>query len=243
MRNRSSIASGSRGFTLLEILVASAVLALMMVVLLQMTNALSRNATRTNDALRADSEVRVVFDLMRRDLLQARIGTSRNTFLGGTDRIFFVSSTPALRPEFVSDQRQIIYFFQDNALYRVVVEPSLENYLSGSWRSMDEDWHAEGDLADFPIESMAEKLLEGVRPFRLEEGGVAPFFAYRARDSGELISMNTGQTTASDNPPGGVLVAFELILPSARNRETVVEADIRPYRYDLELNLPPVFEP
>ncbi len=244
MRHLSSHRSASPGFTLLELLVGAAVLVLMLASLLQLTSALSASATRTNETLKLDSEVRAAFDLMRRDLLQARIGKRHNTFHGGTDRMFFVSSTPRLAQDFVSDQRQLVYFVEDGAMWRTVVDPSLASWRSGLWNPMDPEWHLRTGLAEPDNSMITEKIIDGVLPY---SGGQnsrqEPWFSYRSRESGALIPLAPGNFTDSANPPAGVLVAFDIVLPSARRSGVVTDANTRSYRYDIELNLPPVFNP
>lgn len=227
------------GFTLLELLVGTAVFAILMLLLLQLTSALASNVRRTDDGLSMDSEVRIVFDLMRRDLAQARIGTAQNVFRGESNRMFFVSSTPRLATNFVSDQRQVVYFLEGGSLYRTAIEPTIAHWTSGLWNPMTNAWWSRAELVDARPGGFAERLLTGVQPYFDEAGNRFELFTYIARGSGQAAPSPTGAT----NPPGGVVVAFELASPTARKRGVTNASESRSYRYDIELNLPPVYQP
>ena len=89
-------------FSILEMLVATAIFSLMIVMLLQLTNSLLSNASRTDENLQTDQDVRILFDLMRRDLAQARIGTNQNQFYGSPTQVSFASSTSRLKTNYCS---------------------------------------------------------------------------------------------------------------------------------------------
>ncbi len=217
-----------QGFTLIEMLVSTAVFALMVVMLLQLTEGLMSNANRVDENLQVDQDVRVLFDLMRRDLAQARIGTNQNQFYGTPTRLSFVSSTPNLKTNYVSDQRLVTYYLSNNAIWRAVVEPTSSNYPA-RWNPLVPGWWASNVTAD------AEALLEGVFPYNSED--YPDPFVYTLRN-GSLVA----DTTAT-NPPSGLTVGFAIAGRRALARGSVSTNQLKKIKYDIELNIPPAFNP
>lgn len=180
------------GFTLIEMLVATAVFALMVALLLQLTNGLMSNANRMDENLQTDQDVRVLFDLMRRDLAQARVGTNQNQFFGSATRLSFVSSTPNLKTNYVSDQRLVTYYLSSNAIWRAVITPTATNYPA-PWNPLVPQWWTNNVTVE------AEALLVGVFPYGPQNPDP---FVYTLRD-GSVLS-----DTSPTNPPSGLSVSF-----------------------------------
>lgn len=220
-----------RAFTLMELLVATAVFALMIVMLLQLTSGLMSNANRVDENLTIDQEVRILFDLMRRDLAQARIGTNQNQFFGNSTQVSFVSSTSRLRTNYVSDQRLVTYFYESNTIYRAVVEPTTSNYPA-VWNPMNPGWWTQD------VKAGAEALLAGVYPY---DGNYTNPFVYTLR-SGAVVG-----TTDATNPPSGLTIGFSVAGRRAIARVAggaVTNTNERlQLKYDIDLNIPPPFNP
>lgn len=218
-------------FTLLEMLVATAVFSLMIVMLLQLTSGLMSNANRVDENLKIDQEVRTVFDLMRRDLAQARIGTNQNQFYGTPTQVSFVSSSSRLKTDYVSDQRLVTYFLADNTLYRAVVDPTISNYPA-IWDPLSPAWWTKSGTNN------AEALLEGVYPY---DSAYTNPFVYTLRN-GSLTAA-----TDTTNPPSGLTVGFSVASRRATARAAggaVTNTNERlQIKYDIDLNIPPPFNP
>jgi len=208
-------------------LVATAVFALMIVMLLQLTDGLMTNANRIDENLQVDQDVRVLFDLMRRDLAQARIGTNQNQFYGTPTRLSFVSSTPRLKTNYVSDQRLVTYYLSNNAIWRAVVEPTVNNYPA-PWNPLLPEWWTNNVTAE------PEALLEGVYAYDSQYPNP---FVYILRD-GSLRS-----NTAATDPPSGLTVGFSIAGRRAIARGSVPTNQLKKIKYDIELNIPPAFNP
>ena len=182
---------GKSAFTLLEMLVATAVFSLMIVMLLQLTSGLMSNANRVDENLQIDQEVRILFDLMRRDLAQARIGTNQNQFFGTATNVCFVSSSSHLKTNYVSDQRLVTYFYANNTIYRAVVDPTLTNYPT-VWNPIQQSWWTQ---------------------------------------PGFVTSTRARQPRASSRQA------------TRSGRDAVNTNDRKQMKYDIELNIPPPFNP
>jgi len=218
---------GPSGFTLIEMLVSTAVFALMIVMLLQLTEGLMSNANRTDENLKIDQDVRVLFDLMRRDLAQARIGTNQNQFYGTSTQVSFVSSASRLKTNYVSDQRLVTYYLSNNAIWRAVVEPTVSNYPA-QWNPLVPEWWKNNVTAE------AESLLEGVYPY----SSIFPNpFEYILRNG---VLTNTTDPT---NPPSGLTVGFAIAGRRAIARGADSTNQLKKIKYDIELNIPPAFNP
>lgn len=223
------------GFTLIEMLVATAVFALLIVMLLQLTSGLMNNASRTDENLKIDQEVRILFDLMRRDLAQARIATNQNQFFGSSNQVSFVSSSSRLKTNYVSDQRLVTYFYESNTIWRSVVDPLVDNYPT-VWNPLKPSWWEIAGYQD-QLQKDAEALLEGVYPFSADYP--VPF-TYVLRDGTRVNS------TSATNPPSGLTIGF-----SVAGRKTLARTggnitntnDLKQMKYDIELNIPPAFNP
>jgi len=221
----------SRAFTLLELLVAMAVFSLMIVMMLSMTNSLIGHSARIDENTEIERDVRVFFDLLRRDLAQARIGQQQNIFRGESNRLFFAASSPLLKTNHVSDVRLIVYQFTGGNVSRSVVEPTIANFTNGVWNSSSTNWWQNAGLTNA---SFTEVILEGVQPY-----SNYPFFAYVARTSGNPLSAPT-QTT---NPPAGVEVSFGILGKNDKAKGGAVTNATKEFKYDIELSLPPIFDP
>jgi len=221
-------------FTLLEMLVATAVFSLMIAMLLQLTSGLMTNANRVDENLKIDQEVRTLFDLMRRDLAQARIGTNQNQFYGTPTQVSFVSSTSRLKTNYVSDQRLVTYFYASNTIFRAVVEPTIGNYSSSPkvWDPINPSWW----LND--VKANAEALLEGVYPYDLVYTNP---FQYVQRNGNRVFSADT------NNPPSGLTIGFSVLgkqaLARMKSGVTGATNGAKQMKYDIELNIPPPFNP
>lgn len=220
------------GFTLLEMLVATAIFALMIVMLLQLTSGLMSNANRTDEGMKIDQDVRILLDLMRRDLAQARIRTnSQNQFYGTPNQLSFVSSSSRLKTNYVSDQRLVTYYMESNTIYRAVVEPTLANY-PGVWDPLNASWWTKD------VKTNAEALVEGVYSY---DATYADMFQYTLRNG------STTNTTEATNPPSGVTIGFSVAGERSRARAGASAItntnELRPLKYDIELNIPPPFNP
>jgi len=232
--------SRANAFTLLEMLVATAVFSLMIVMLLQLTSGLITNANRVDENLKIDQEVRILFDLMRRDLAQARIGTNQNQFYGTATNVCFVSSSSHLKTNYVSDQRLVTYYFANNTIYRAVVDPTLANYTNNPiiWNPLQPSWWTQpGFMANVATNASAEALLTGVYPYSDWNNGNP--FLYTFRDG------STNITTMPTNPPNGLTVGFSVASRQATRsgRDPININDRKQFRYDIELNIPPPFNP
>lgn len=220
-----------RAFTLLEMLVATAIFSLMIVMLLQLTSGLMTNANRVDENLKIDQEVRILFDLMRRDLAQARIGTNQNQFYGTPTQLSFVSSSSRLKTNYVSDQRLVTYYMESNTIYRAVIEPTMTNYPS-VWDPLNPNWWTKD------VKTNAEALLEGIYPY---DASYTNLFVYTL-GNGVLTA-----TTEATNPPRGVTIGFSVAGQRARARAgggNVSNTNERlQIKYDVDLNIPPPFNP
>lgn len=226
-------------FTLLEMLVATAVFSMLVVVLLSMTSSMLTQSTRVDENAEADRDVRIFFDLMRRDLAQARIGTNKNFFRGDSNALFFVSSSSRLRPDYKSDSRLITYRMDTSVkkIYRSVVDPVITD---GNWSPGTNGWWNNANVYG---PAYSETILEGVLPYNPPGGGATDLFTYIRRDGG-----TTNPPTASNSPPSGVVVSFELLTKTAEKRlgsniAGFKESDIKRFKYDIELNIPPPYDP
>ena len=226
-------------FTLLEMLVATAVFSMLVVVLLSMTSSMLTQSTRVDENAEADRDVRIFFDLMRRDLAQARIGTNKNLFRGDSNRLFFVSSSSRLRPDYVSDSRLITYRVDtnDKKVYRAVVDPVITDT---NWNAGTNGWWNNANIYG---PTYSEAVLEGVLPYNPPGGGATDLFTYIRRDGGL-----TNAPTVSNSPPAGVVIAFEMLTKTAKKRlgsniSNLKESDIKRFKYDIELNIPPSYDP
>lgn len=232
-QRRAGCRAGGRlsGFTLLEMLVATAVFSLMIVMLLQLTSGLMANANRVDENLKIDQEVRILFDLMRRDLAQARIGTNQNQFFGTSTQVSFVSSSSRLKTNYVSDQRLVTYYLESNTIYRAVVDPTAANYPS-TWDPINPAWWSKD------VKANAEALLEGVYPY---DADYPDPFLYTLSDGAST------RTTAPTNPPSGLTIGFSVASRRAMARSSggaVSNTNERlPLKYDIDLNIPPPFNP
>jgi len=229
--------SRANAFTLLEMLVATAVFSLMIVLLLQLTSGLMSNANRVHANLTIDQEVRILFDLMRRDLAQARIGTNQNQFYGTPSQVSFVSSSSRLKTDYVSDQRLVTYFYESNTIYRAVVEPTTNNYPT-VWNPIKPSWWTND------VKANAEALLEGVSPYDIPPYTTSsPYtnpFSYKLRTQTESVWEATNHT----NPPSGLTIGFAVASRGAtRSGRAENTNERKKMKYDIELNIPPAFNP
>ena len=210
-----------------------AVFSLMIVMMLSMTNSLIGHSARIDENTEIERDVRVFFDLLRRDLAQARIGQQQNTFRGESNRLFFAASSPLLKTDHVSDVRLIVYQFTGGNVSRSVVEPTIANFTNTdrAWNPFSTNWWTNTNLTN---PSFTEVILEGVQPY-----SNYPFFAYVARTSGNPLSAPT-QTT---NPPAGVEVSFGILGKNAKAKGGAVTNATKEFKYDIELSLPPIFDP
>ena len=227
---------GNIGFTLLEMLVATAIFSLMILMLLQLTSGLMSNANRVDENLQIDQEVRILFDLMRRDLAQARIGTNQNQFFGTATNVCFVSSSSHLKTNYVSDQRLVTYFYANNTIYRAVVDPTLTNYPT-VWNPIQQSWWTQpGFVTNVATNANAEAMLTGVYPYDASWNNGNPFsYAFRG----------TNTNSAPSNPPSGLTIGFSVASRQATRsgRDAVNTNDRKQMIYDIELNIPPAFNP
>lgn len=227
-------------FTLLEMLVATAVFAMLMMVLLQMTSGLMSGATRMDENLKTEQDVRLFFDIMRRDLAQARIGTNQNQCIGTATNLTFVSSTTRLKTDYVSDQRLVTYFLADptNNIYnirRAVVDPTIGNFTDPKkWNPLVTNWWTLGGFTSY-VSTNNEVVLSGVIKASPSDPGV--FFYYLAGRTNIFTSFD------ATDPPRGVKVNFLLATKRAITTGATNAANVRPIEYDVDLNLPPVFNP
>jgi len=234
---------GRSAFTLLEMLVATAVFSLMIVMLLQLTSGLMSNASRVDENLQIDQEVRTLFDLMRRDLAQARIGTNQNQFYGTPTNVCFVSSSSRLKTNYVSDQRLVTYYYANNTIYRAVVEPTIANY-SNVWNPLITNWWGI-DGFKTNIATNAEALLEGVYPYDIAPYTISsPYtnpFSYKLRTE----TNNVWDATNNTNPPSGLTIGFSVASRKATRagRADTSTNERKQFKYDIELNIPPPFNP
>ena len=214
-------------------LVATAVFLLMIVMLLQLSSGLMSNANRTDENLKIDQDIRTLFDLMRRDLSQARIGTNQNQFYGTSTQVSFVSSTSRLKTNYVSDQRLVTYYLENNTIYRAVIEPTITNYPT-VWDPLNPGWWSKN------VKTNAEALLEGVYPY--DTNDYQNPFMYVLRNG-----TVTNTATAATNPPSGLVVAVSVAGKRAIARSgggpITDTTKLRQLKYDIELNIPPAFNP
>jgi len=138
-----------------------------------------------------------------------------------------VSSTPRLKTNYVSDQRLVTYYLSSNAIWRAVVEPTASNYPV-PWNPLLPEWWTNN------VTNEAEALLEGVYPY---DSGYPDPFVYTLRD-GSLVS-----STTATNPPSGLTIGFAIAGRRARARESTPTNQLKKIKYDIELNVPPAFNP
>lgn len=211
------------------------VFSMMIVLMLSMTNALIGHSSRIDENTEIERDVRIFFDLLRRDLAQSRIGLQQNTFHGESNRLFFASSSPHLKTNYVSDVRLIVYQMAGDKVLRSVIEPTISNFSSNSWNPYTANWWQNAGLTNALF---TEVILEGVRPYS-NQGQTDPLFTYISRSTGTVLPAPTVTT----NPPAGVVVAFELLGKNALKKDNPTATATKKFRYDIELNLPPIFDP
>jgi len=100
MRISNSRPHPCRGFTLIEVMVATVILVLIFVLILQIVNGASRVATMGQKILDADNQARMVFDRMAFDFEAMLKRPDADAIFsksapGGNDAIFFYSEAPA----------------------------------------------------------------------------------------------------------------------------------------------------
>jgi hypothetical protein len=200
-----------------------------------MTNALIGHSSRIDENTEIERDVRIFFDLLRRDLAQSRIGLQQNTFRGESNRLFFASSSPHLKTNHVSDVRLIVYQIVGDKVLRSVVEPTISNFDSGSWNPYTANWWQNAGLTNALF---TEVILEGVQPYS-NQGQTYPLFTYVSRSSGTVMPA----PTATTNPPAGVMVSFGLLGKNALKKDNPTASATKDFKYDIELNLPPIFDP
>jgi prepilin-type N-terminal cleavage/methylation domain-containing protein len=237
----------TKAFTLLELLVSMAVFSILVVVMLNLTNALLSHSTRIDVNAEADRDVRVFFDFLRRDLAQARIGTNKNFFKGSTSNLYFVASTSKLKSNYVSDARLVAYQLRPDPdtnnhpnrtnIYRSIIDPTNAN-LSASTTNWFYTNSAIVDAFSHTNTNNSEVILEGYVPFQ-----PYPLFTYVDQYGKTLITPPD-----ADHPPSGVVVAFGLLTKTAKQRGVTTvtgtnDANSKMFQYDIELNLPPAYDP
>ncbi len=233
-----SAPSGKSAFTLLEMLVATAVFAVLMMVVLQMTSGLMSGASRMDENLKMEQDVRLFFDLMRRDLAQARIGTSQNQFYSTNTELAFVSSSQRLKAEYASDQRLVKYFLADGSngifnIRRAVVDPAIGNY-SNVWNPLVAEWWKLPGFVNY-VTANSEIILSGVMPTNSSVPDIFGFYM-----SGRT---NVYMGLEPTNPPRGVKVNFFLAGKRAIATGQTNAGKLTQIEYDVDLNIPPVFNP
>jgi len=211
------------------------VFSVMIVMMLSMSNSLIGHASRIDENTEIERDVRVFFDLLRRDLAQCRIGLNQNTFRGETNRLIFASSTPRLKTDHVSDVRLIVYQLDGDKVLRSVVEPTMSNFTAGSWNPYTSTWWNNAALTNT---AFTEVILEGIIPYT-SQGQTYPLFTYVSRSTGSVLPAPTTTT----NPPAGVMVSFGILGKSARQKDATGLVATKDFRYDIEMNLPPIFDP
>ncbi len=239
-----SALSPKSAFTLLEMLVATAVFAMLMMILLQMTSGLMSGATRMDENLKMEQDVRLFFDVLRRDLAQARIGTNQNQCVGTGTNLTFVSSSQRLKTNYVSDQRLVTYFLADPTSFaganfynirRAVVDPTASNYTASYWNPLTNNWWSSTKFPEFIGNiSNSEVVLSGVKEVT---NGQGIFFYYLAGDPNQKASF------LSANPARGVKVNFNLLTKRGMKTGVTNSGGVKQFEYDVDLNLPPVFNP
>jgi len=225
-------------------LVATAVFSLMIVMLLQLTSGLMSNANRVDENLKIDQEVRILFDLMRRDLAQARIGTNQNQFFGTATNVCFVSSSSRLKTDYVSDQRLVTYYYDTNShtIYRAVVDPTLENYPA-VWNPLQQSWWTQsGFVTNVATNGKAEALLTGV--YQYDASHTNKLFWYTLRN-GSNVWITLPPYSETNYPPSGMTIYFSVASRKATRsgRDDASTNERKTYSYDIELNIPPPFNP
>ena len=239
MRARSP---APNAFTLLEMLVATAVFAMLMMVVLQMTSGLMSGATRMDENLKMEQDVRLFFDILRRDLAQARIGTNQNQCIGTGTNLTFVSSSQRLKTNYVSDQRLVTYFVVTNTnnsvttldIRRAVVDPTLSNYTTNYWNPLTNAWWSNTSFLTYATSANnSEVVLSGVTEVT---NGQGIFFYYPPDSTTQVTSFLPAI------PARGVKVNFNLLTKRALKTGTNA-GNIKQFEYDVDLNLPPVFNP
>jgi prepilin-type N-terminal cleavage/methylation domain-containing protein len=254
MPARHSRPPAQSGFTILELLVATTVFSLMVVMMLTMTNSLLGHSARVDENAEIERDVRVFFDLLRRVLAQCRIGLNQNTFRGESNRLYFASSTAHLKTNHVSDVRLIVYQQAGDKILRSVVEPTISNFTTGAWNPYTTNWWNNPALTNA---SFTEVILEGVighsdsNSFQLQTNSLGntntdlskPFFQFVERSTGDFIILQSPTyATLNTNPPAGVFVSFGILGKRALARGNTTNAT-KDFRYAIEFNLPPIFEP
>ena len=231
-----SAPSRKSAFTLLEMLVATAVFAMLMMVVLQMTSGLMSGATRMDENLKMEQDVRLFFDVLRRDLAQARIGTNQNQFNGTGTNLTFVSSTQRLKTNYVSDQRLVSYFLLSNTIRRAVVDPTIDNFstnvANANWYPMTNAWWS---ISRFPsyVATNNEVVLSNVFTTNSE------IFGYYLPNE----TTPTNNATNAATPPRGVKVNFFLAGKRAVATGQTNTDKLTQIEYDVDLNIPPIFNP
>jgi prepilin-type N-terminal cleavage/methylation domain-containing protein len=114
----SRAASASLGFTLLELLVAMAILALMVAMLFAAFGQASRGWLQAENRVETFTQARAALDFMSRELAQA-IATTNISFLGGVNNVAFVAPVSTDTNDVV-DLLEVVYRLDGGRLERQV---------------------------------------------------------------------------------------------------------------------------
>jgi prepilin-type N-terminal cleavage/methylation domain-containing protein len=117
-RSISRIAFGRAGFTLLELLAAIAILAIMITLLFQAFGQASRAWLQAENRVETFSTARGALDLMSRELSQA-IATTNIPFLGSANSVAFLAPV-STHPSELVDLEEVVYALNGSSLERRV---------------------------------------------------------------------------------------------------------------------------
>lgn len=141
----------NQGFSLVEILVALAVMVLLLVLMMQMFNSASQLTTRGHKQLDADAEARAVLDRIQTDLglalrhpnLDAFVKTQAEP-MPGNDRMAFFSEVPGVAPVGLSSGPVSLVGLRMNA------DPAAPQYMKFERLSKGLPWNGSGST-DSPL--------------------------------------------------------------------------------------------
>jgi type II secretory pathway component PulJ len=160
----------ARGFTILELLVAGAVLSLLVVLVAQMVGSASLVTSGSRKRMAADEEARMVFDRMASDFARMVKREEMDNFFvpaSGNDEMYFYSQSPALYANTNSAANSPIALVG----YRVTNQ-RLERYGEGkTWDDLNSLTYSNGTLnPNTRISSLASGNYQVIAPsvFRME---------------------------------------------------------------------------
>ncbi len=202
-------ANASLGFTLLELLVAMAILGLMVSMLFAAFGQASRGWLQAENRVETFTQARAALDFMSRELSQA-MATTNISFLGGVTNVAFVApiSTDLVDG---ADLLEVVYRLNGDRL---------ERQISGF---IDVDWDFYTDPQYWPsTTSITNTLADNVVSLQLsyvDTSGVNPPTAsWNSTTAAAWFGIVAGSAPMLDRAPAGVQITIGLIDSKTANR-------------------------